>query len=271
METINEGLLHRFSFNFILEGMRLKRVPTHPGPAWFLGIHSLCIHEIQPEGISKGTPGRIFTSVYYYVEISSFLAWLCQEYSLSYFRLVTLSYSSRSVPRTYACTFWAGKQQSPLPTVSTCFPSGVSRYQHQTTKESWAVHHPQELHWNLVFVSRRMLWCLPLSPYNMVSIASCLVNFSKNAWWNELKKAYLPLNIWYNTAESTRWVSSALPGFRHMSSRERYEAMGLTFSAISVASSNARATTWFGSGYVSWNNVPKCGDVGGKIPPVVSK
>lgn len=50
------------------------------------------------------------------------------------------------VPRTYASTFWACERQSPLPTISPCLPSDVSRYQHQTTKESWAVHHPQELH-----------------------------------------------------------------------------------------------------------------------------
>lgn len=172
------------------------------------------------------------------------------------------------------CTFWAGWRQWHLPTIlpySSYLPSDVSRYQHWTTKESWAVHQPQELHWKLVFVSRRMLWCLPLSPYNTVIIASYNANIPKKAKWNETERAYLPLNIWYNTAESTRWVSSALPGLRHMSSCERYDAMGLMFSATSVASSNARATTWFGSGYVSWNKVPKCGDVGGKVPPVVIK
>lgn len=96
METIKEGLLHRFSFNFISQGMQLKIVPPHPGPASFLGIHSLCINEIQEEGISKGTSGQILTSVYYYVEISSFLPWLHQGSSVSYSRLVILSYSSLS-------------------------------------------------------------------------------------------------------------------------------------------------------------------------------
>lgn len=56
-----EGLLHRFSFNFISEGLRLKRVPPHPGPACFLGIHSLCVYEIQQEVIFKVISGRIFT------------------------------------------------------------------------------------------------------------------------------------------------------------------------------------------------------------------
>lgn len=93
--------------------------------------------------------------------------------------------------------------------------------------------------------------------------------FSKNALTPSVWS--FPRNIWYKIPDSSKCASSGDSGPRHINPRFNTDAMGLTVSAISVASSSARGSTRAGSGSVSANRGPKWRELGGKTPPVLTR